>query len=147
MQSGILQGQMNALSARIILDISSEREEYLTALAALEQRIMNAMETQSNALLSTITPVTQTANVTSSLVIETKILKVLKEIKESLKDSKPGRSKGKPTRTDTSKYCWTHSACGHDSASCRKRKEGHQMDAMFDDKKGGSTAYCRAACG
>ena len=45
-------------------------------------------------------------------------------------------------RTITSKYCWTHGACAHDSTSCNTPAEGHKNEATFDNKMGGSTAYC-----
>ena len=46
-------------------------------------------------------------------------------------------------RTDTSKYCWSHGACNHGSAQCKKPKEGHQWSATFKNKMGGSTYYCK----
>ena len=45
-------------------------------------------------------------------------------------------------RKNTSKYCWSHGACAHDSASCQAKKQGHQDNATFDNKMNGSTAYC-----
>jgi len=50
-----------------------------------------------------------------------------------------GRSRG---RLNTSKYCWSHGACAHDSSTCRDQKEGHKAEATFSNKMGGSTAYC-----
>lgn len=41
------------------------------------------------------------------------------------------------TRTYT-KYCWTHGACFHDSASCRNKAEGHQDAATLTNCMGGS---------
>ena len=43
-------------------------------------------------------------------------------------------------RKNTSKYCWIHGACAHDSRSCSNKKEGHQDGATFSNKLGGSTA-------
>ena len=40
------------------------------------------------------------------------------------------------------KYCWSHGACAHNSASCQSKKEGHQDNATFNNKMGGSTNYC-----
>ena len=45
-------------------------------------------------------------------------------------------------RRNTNHYCWTHGACAHDSAHCNYPDPGHQMEATFDDKKGGNTYYC-----
>jgi len=61
--------------------------------------------------------------------------------------NRPGRTggrggRGQYQRTDISKYCWTHGACGHDSKHCGHRAPGHKEDSTFDDKMGGSTYYC-----
>ena len=45
-------------------------------------------------------------------------------------------------RTDTRFYCWSCGAWNHCSKDCQRKKEGHQDDATFEDKKGGSTYYC-----
>ena len=45
-------------------------------------------------------------------------------------------------RTNTTKYCWTHGACAHTSNECTSHAEGHKVTATFDNKMGGSTAYC-----
>ncbi len=54
------------------------------------------------------------------------------------------RNRAFPSRTCTStidKYCWSHGACAHHSAACRSKKLGHQDDATFQNKKGGSTDF------
>ena len=54
-----------------------------------------------------------------------------------------GQGRGQPPRrTNISKYCHTHGACGHPSWYCNKPREGHQWDATFANKMGGSTYYC-----
>lgn len=45
-------------------------------------------------------------------------------------------------RRNTSKYCWSHGACAHDSSECQAKKPGHIDSATFENKRGGSTAYC-----
>ena len=45
-------------------------------------------------------------------------------------------------RADISQYCWTHGACNHNSKKCRNKKKGHQIDATFENKKGGSELFC-----
>ena len=49
------------------------------------------------------------------------------------------------TRSNTSKYCWSHGACAHSSSECNDKKEGHKNNATFANKMGGSTAYCGAS--
>ena len=36
-------------------------------------------------------------------------------------------------------YCWHHGACNHRSKDCRNKGEGHQDDATFENRMGGST--------
>ena len=44
---------------------------------------------------------------------------------------------------NNSKYCWSHGACAHSSADCNNKKRGHQNDATFNNKMGGSTRFCK----
>ena len=46
------------------------------------------------------------------------------------------------SRSNISKYCWTHGACAHDSRDCNNKAPGHKDDATFANKLGGSTLYC-----
>ena len=36
-------------------------------------------------------------------------------------------------------YHWRHGACNHRSKDCRDKGEGHQDDATFENRMGGST--------
>ena len=49
---------------------------------------------------------------------------------------------GKKKRT-TNKYCWTHGACAHSSKDCRSKADGHQDEATFQNRMGGSTQWMR----
>ena len=147
---------MNSLSACIIADLSSKREEYLSAIAASKQCLLNAMESQNKpTIMSTLTPATQVANATTTLTVDAEILQLLQSINEKLNNkgnsnengnrNGKGKGSGKPRRKNTSKYCWTHGACAHDSHAYTNCADGHQVDATFADKKGGSTLYCQAS--
>jgi hypothetical protein len=50
-----------------------------------------------------------------------------------------GRGSGRAWVPDTSKYCWTHGACAHQSADCRTKATGHQDAATLSNKMDGST--------
>jgi PPE-repeat protein len=50
-----------------------------------------------------------------------------------------GRGSGRTWVPDTSKYCWTHGACAHQSADCRTKATGHQDAATLSNKMDGST--------
>jgi hypothetical protein len=45
---------------------------------------------------------------------------------------------------NSSIYCWTHGGCGHASAVCMSKLDGHQDNATFQNKLGGSTRNCPA---
>ena len=53
-----------------------------------------------------------------------------------------GGGGGYRKRKNTSKYCWSHGACAHDSRSCNNKKAGHKDGATFSNKMGGSTRFC-----
>jgi hypothetical protein len=59
-----------------------------------------------------------------------------------------GRGRGQPGRGDaprqrnTSIYCWSHGGCGHTSSDCQTPLPGHQPNATFENKMGGSTHRC-----
>ena len=44
---------------------------------------------------------------------------------------------------NTSRYCWTHGGCNHDGNHCRNPAEGHQAQATFTNRMGGSTRNVR----
>ena len=48
-------------------------------------------------------------------------------------------------RNNTSHYCWSHGACAHDGSACKNKKPGHKDVATFDNKMGGSIAYCNGS--
>jgi methyl-accepting chemotaxis protein len=57
----------------------------------------------------------------------------------------PGRGggRGNPSRVrNNSIYCWTHGGCGHASAACLAKLNGHQDGATFQNKLGGNTRNC-----
>ena len=86
----------------------------------------------------------QTAELLKSLQ---KDLKLLSEQLKGNQNSKKRPNKKTPdnptfTRTDTSKYCWTHGACNHNSNECSRQATGHKKEATKTNKMGGSTAFC-----
>ena len=40
------------------------------------------------------------------------------------------------------RYCWTHGACAHRGKRCKHKADGHQDEATFTNKMGGSTHMC-----
>ena len=45
---------------------------------------------------------------------------------------------GKPYK----RYCWTHGCCNHWSRHCKNKKDGHQNEATFKNRMGGSNDNC-----
>ena len=62
--------------------------------------------------------------------------------------SRGGNKKSKPRVYDRprtyDKYCWTHGACAHTSATCNNKSSAHQIAATFANKMGGNTTNCPA---
>ena len=54
------------------------------------------------------------------------------------------RNQERPFRPRRNKdnYCWSHGGCAHKGKDCKYKKQGHQDNATFENKMGGSTYYC-----
>ena len=138
-------------------ELTTKFEEHLairdSQLLSVMQSIPGLAETSSSS--DSETSLSHTANYTSSDTVQLEILKLLKELradikresKQSKRDPKPGSNPKTPDdatkkRWHTNKYCWTHGGCGHTSDKCNTKAEGHQDEATFERKMGGSKAYC-----
>ena len=89
MQSSIIQGQMNALSQRFMQDMTAEHNEYLSAVAASEQRLLHAMEMNTASTgISTLTIITQSVHSTSASTTDSEMIRILKSIQSSLQAQK-----------------------------------------------------------
>jgi hypothetical protein len=53
-----------------------------------------------------------------------------------------GRGNGNNRQRNSSIYCWSHGGCGHSSADCLDKHNGHQNNATFDNMMGGNTRRC-----
>lgn len=53
------------------------------------------------------------------------------------------RHQQKRTRYDTTHYCHTHGACGHEGKHCKKRGNGHKDEATFKNRMGASIDFCQ----
>jgi hypothetical protein len=84
---------------------------------------------------------------TPSDAIQLQLLEMMKQMQSEITELKKNKTTGgtfsgsnKPPFV--AKYCWSHGACGHTSKECTKKKDGHNDDATFKDKKGGRTWRC-----
>ena len=106
--------------------------------------------------ISSVTETQYRANAIQSDPIQLEILKLLQQMQQSLTttdtntgNNRRGKKIPKKTpdnasfnRSQTDKYCWTHGACGHLSSGCRAPAAGHKEDATFQNRMGGSNAFC-----
>ena len=53
------------------------------------------------------------------------------------------QGRGGARQRNTAIYCWTHGGSGHTSADCFTKAQGHQNNATFEEKMGGSTKNCQ----
>ena len=53
-----------------------------------------------------------------------------------------GAQQQRRPRRNTSNYCWSHGACSHKGKDCRNKRQGHNDEAMIQNKMGGSTYFC-----
>ena len=118
--------QVNFVANEVRAEIAQTQESILQAIAENQTATNSEYEEPSEVVNAATTETTQLA-----------ILQLLKQIKDDMKQC-----------TSTSRnprrkfYCWTHGACCHKSSDCRNKKDGHQDDATFNNKKNGSTKGC-----
>ena len=101
----------------------------------------------------------ESANATSEANIQLEMMKLLKSMQNeisNLSNNNGGNNNrgGKPksyrktsdnpsfTRRTTDQYCWTHGGCAHAGDKCTMKAPGHKDAATFENKMGGSKAFC-----
>ena len=112
--------------------------------------------------VSTITPTHQHVNATATDPVQFEMLKILQQMQQSMMTNaqfqhtqntqdltsqtrRPPRKtpdKASYPRKKTDIYCWTHGGSSHTSAQCNRKAPGHQDAATFENRMGGSNAYC-----
>ena len=152
-----LQDHEEAIATRLEAQMKANFVEALTALGQMEQPpdITSSFDLSSFDTNSTSSQsqneyqMQHSANsVTSDKMME-KLLKSFQELQLKVdtmcKNTTENKNNNKlPTinpRTGQpyKRYCWTHGCCAHWSRQCPAKKRGHQDDATFKDRKGGST--------
>ena len=148
----------NSLAQQLRSDIQQRDNDLLTVLQqAMEANSAASSPSLAPTDISTVTDHPQQVNSVRSDPIQLEILKILQQMQQTMstQSSQPvSRSTNRPPRktpdnstfrrNNTSKYCWTHGACGHTSTQCNAKAAGHQETATFEDRKGGSNAHCPA---
>ena len=91
MQSGILRQQANFISSGILTQLKDEREGYVNAVTAVEQRIMEAVGSSTPEMVQEQV-VQPSVNAVASNDVMLEVLKLLKELKNDVKETKRKRS-------------------------------------------------------
>ena len=152
--------QVNLLASKLREDLANQNNKPMTLLHTAIDTESQTAPTVASTQVSAFTPATQQVNAATTNMVQLEILKLLKYLQAKLPSTMTAptpapapaprqRCQGKKTpddstypRRDTSKYCWTHGACGHDSPNCNRQAIGHQTNATFENKLGGSKAHC-----
>ena len=157
------QQQINIVTENILAAVETRQETNMTEILKVvddaKSTILKAMsvtpslQSEQDDVQSDLTPptvtdmtITPSANATTQDAIQLKMLEILERIDKKLDDPSRIPSKKKQrVRRILDFYCWTHGAGNHKSCDCRNKKPGHQNNATFENRMGGSKAYCRAA--
>ena len=123
--------QANYVANEVRAEIAQTQESILQAFAAQQQTLA-----EQHTAITDAAERNEQMNAATTESTQLAILQLLKQIKDEMKTTTTVRT---PRRKF---YCWTHGGCNHKSSECRNKKEGHQDDATFNDKKGGSTKGC-----
>ena len=133
------------------------------------EQLMAMMETMANVSHATNEtcnePPEQSVNATTTNVNQ-EILQLLRTIQQQMTNGqgvnggngtnggtgangsgRRGRNRRTPdnasfNRRVRDKYCWTHGGCNHCSSKCSRKAPGHRDEATFDNRMGGSNAFC-----
>ena len=112
-------------------------------IEGVQQVLQPAMEASYEAEAANNLQYVAPAESTQQTVLMEQMLQMMQLMQQQMQQSSSSQSNNKSNkiRTKTDKYCWTHGGCAHTSKNCRNKKPGHQDDAMFENRMGGSTAY------
>ena len=153
----------NHLAQQIRDDMQHRENEIMSILhTAMDSNLVTPSLAYSD--LSTPTPLHHQSNSTQADTTQLEILKLLQRIQSDMStNAQPQptnnannrnnmawtqRSQRKTPdnaslpRKKTDKYCWTHGGSGHTSITCRAKAPGHQDNSTFENRLGGSNAYC-----
>ena len=114
--------------------------------------------------ISSITPSQYQANAVQADPVQVEMLKILQQMQQSMwtqaqvsqqtssNTTRQNRRTPRKTpdgasypRRQTDTYCWTHGGSNHSSQACQRKAPGHQDEATFENRMGGSNAYCKKA--
>ena len=156
----------NMLAEQLKTDMQRRDQELFSVLQSVVDTNASTASPPSLAPseISSITPSQQHANAVQSDPIQLEMLKILQKMQQSMftqarapqpQPRSQARTPSTPRRTPrktsdqasfprrrTDMYCWTHGGTNHSSQECQRKAPGHQDAATFENRLGGSNAYC-----
>ena len=164
MRNTIFQRTANSVTETFVNEIREElkadRQQVLQHIAVSEDKMLSAISTITDDESNSSQDDAEQANIANMTVndkVTLEVLKLLKEIKNDMKNNARKRNqnsrgqsksernakKKKRRRLKIDKYCWSCGAWNHASKDCRNKKDGHQDEATFENKMNGSVLYCQ----
>ena len=154
--------QANLIADKVLSEVESVQDNVLQLLKKYDDYASQSPLENATVAQSEITMPTAIASSTSSHSTTTpsmanisqipsnnfqmeqmmSMMRTLQEEMKTIKSSNSTKTRGPYTRK-TDKYCWSHGACAHESKDCFSKKQGHQDQATFNNKMGGSTTRCQ----
>ena len=153
----------NMLAETIRSDIQSEFDirnhemiSYFQSISDGASQAPSQTGTETSPLTDSQGTTVDSANALSQQSYQIQTLKLLEQISKNMNckttpSSDSNQDKKEPRKTPddatfprriTNLYCWTHGGCNHLSKDCKRRARGHKTNATFENRLGGSAAYC-----
>ena len=149
------QHHANLLASKIRDDMNNRNTEMLQLIqTALTENEIETEENEGNN--------TNSVNATIQDNVQVEMLRILQDISQNMNNNNNsnntspngqgggGRRCARKTpdnanfhRRITNKYCWTYGGCAHNSGACTRKASGHQDNATFANRMGGSNAFCQ----
>ena len=163
--------QANHIATTLCEEMEASRSKLVNMLAIVDTKLDAATQSTSTSTLTDSTQIAEEqANATILVNDKSQIYKMISQMQDEMKKlattctnlhnmhttlsptpnpngNRNARCNCKTpdnppwTRQNTSKYCWTHGACAHDSTTCTCPASGHKKEATFDNTMGGSLAF------
>ena len=154
-----LQNHEDAIATRLEQQMKANFVEALATFGQLEQTpdltsSFDLSSFDSNSNQSQIDQPTESINSVASNKMMEQLLKSFQDLQAKVdnlaqnNNNNNNRNFGNNNKIPTinprtcltyKRYCWTHGCCDHWGRNCPNKKRGHNNNAIFKDRKGGST--------
>jgi len=146
------------LAEQLKTDMARRDQELITVIQSVvdSNTSVGTPPTMVSSDMSSFTPSQQQVNAVQTDPMQLEMMKILQQMQQSMQNMQQGTStqtRKRPTkktpdgatfpRRQTDTYCWTHGGSNHSSQDCKKQAPNHQVTATFENRMGGSNAYCK----